>query len=329
MKTEAFYLMGGTALSLALILSGCGSSGTTDTTTTTPDTKTMYTVSGTVPGTLIEAFCKDGSYYSVNSIQNGTGQHPFTLTLPADTECKFIMTTNENDPDITKRIVTPVLLQDANITASYFQLKSDTDIGYIPLPTTGAGIQTPVVITVADERVVVTQVAYDPLDKDADNIPNLYEDDDNDGIYNIYDDDDDNDGIKDYEDDDYKYDKDGDGIEDRYDSDDDNDHIRDEEDDDSEYYTTPSSDYTGSTPVTLPTSYTPDAGRLLGSQCAQCHGTNGISVNDWDSIAGEDDLHDEMFEDDEPIMMTQAKGYTPNEITLIENWLKTLKKYDD
>ena len=117
-----------------------------------------------------------------------------------------------------------------------------------------------------------------------------------------------------------------DGITNRYDNDD---HITDEEEDDSKYYTTPSSDHTSSTPVTLPTSYTPDAGRLLGSQCAQCHGTNGISVNDWDSIAGEDDLHDEMFEDDEPIMMTQAKGYTPNEITLIENWLKTLKKYDD
>jgi len=81
------------------------------------------------------------------------------------------------------------------------------------------------------------------------------------------------------------------------------------------------------TPVTLPISYTPDTGRLLGSQCAQCHGTNGVSVNGWDSIAGEDELADEIY-DDEPIMTAQAHGYTSEEITLIGNWLKTLPKND-
>ncbi|MEA2027720.1 MAG: hypothetical protein U9N49_01920 [Campylobacterota bacterium] len=81
------------------------------------------------------------------------------------------------------------------------------------------------------------------------------------------------------------------------------------------------------TPTTLPISYTPDSGRLLGSQCAQCHGTNGVSVNGWDSIAGEDDLADEIY-DDEPIMSAQAHGYTSEEITLIGNWLKTLPKND-
>ncbi|CAA6815741.1 MAG: Unknown protein [uncultured Sulfurovum sp.] len=78
----------------------------------------------------------------------------------------------------------------------------------------------------------------------------------------------------------------------------------------------------------LPLSYTADAGRLLGSQCAQCHGTNGVSVNSWDSIAGENDLADEIF-DDEPIMTAQAHGYTAEEITLIGNWLKTLSKTED
>jgi len=73
--------------------------------------------------------------------------------------------------------------------------------------------------------------------------------------------------------------------------------------------------------------YTANEGRLLGSQCAQCHGTNGISVNKWDSIAGEDDLLDEIF-DDEPIMNAQAHGYTNEEILLIESWLKTLKDND-
>ena len=83
------------------------------------------------------------------------------------------------------------------------------------------------------------------------------------------------------------------------------------------------------TSITLPIEYTPDVGRLLGSQCAQCHGTNGVSTNKWDSIAGEDDLQDEIFEDDEPIMSAQAHGYTSGEILLIGNWLKTLKNDDN
>jgi len=74
--------------------------------------------------------------------------------------------------------------------------------------------------------------------------------------------------------------------------------------------------------------YTADAGRLLGSQCAQCHGMNGISTNEWDSIAGEDELESEIFEDDEPIMSAQAHGYTSEEIILISNWLKTLQTND-
>ena len=100
------------------------------------------------------------------------------------------------------------------------------------------------------------------------------------------------------------------------------------------------SDYTGTTDIEnsdndtlatdilLPTTYTADAGRLLGSQCAQCHGTNGVSTNEWDSIAGEDELEDEIYEDDEPIMSAQAHGYTSEEIILIGNWLKTLKSND-
>jgi mono/diheme cytochrome c family protein len=82
------------------------------------------------------------------------------------------------------------------------------------------------------------------------------------------------------------------------------------------------------TDILLPTTYTVDAGRLLGSQCAQCHGTNGVSTNEWDSIAGEDELEDEIYEDDEPIMMAQAHGYTSEEIILIGNWLKTLSTND-
>ena len=82
------------------------------------------------------------------------------------------------------------------------------------------------------------------------------------------------------------------------------------------------------TDIVLSTAYTENAGRLLGSQCAQCHGTNGVSVNSWDSIAGEDNLEDEIYEDDEPIMSAQAHGYTSEEIILIGDWLKTLKNND-
>lgn len=83
-----------------------------------------------------------------------------------------------------------------------------------------------------------------------------------------------------------------------------------------------------STDIVLPTAYNANAGRLLGSQCAQCHGTNGVSTNSWDSIAGEDNLEDEIYEDDEPIMSAQAHGYTSEEIILIGDWLKTLKNND-
>ena len=42
----------------------------------------------------------------------------------------------------------------------------------------------------------------------------------------------------------------------------------------------------------------PDIDRLLASQCAQCHGTDGNAVGDIDSLAGEDfnELVDEMLE---------------------------------
>lgn len=87
-------------------------------------------------------------------------------------------------------------------------------------------------------------------------------------------------------------------------------------------------DYGSYVPVTwqLPQGYTPDEGRLLGSQCAQCHGTNGISVTRWDGIAGEDDnLYSEMYEyGPGHIMRAQAQGYTLQEIGLIERWLRSL-----
>jgi sulfide dehydrogenase cytochrome subunit len=71
--------------------------------------------------------------------------------------------------------------------------------------------------------------------------------------------------------------------------------------------------------------------RLLASQCAQCHGTNGYAVGDIDSIAGEDaiDMYDDLADmrgEDNPdnIMDHQALGYTDDQIRRIAAYYSTL-----
>lgn len=67
----------------------------------------------------------------------------------------------------------------------------------------------------------------------------------------------------------------------------------------------------------------PAAGRLLASQCAQCHGTDGHAVSGFESLAGEsaDEIFKELKEmqaDTTPdIMDLQARGYTDAQIRLI------------
>lgn len=327
MKIQNRYLVAGYSAALCLGLVGCGGGSSTpsDTDTNTPEStsESTYTLSGTVPGTLIEAFCKDGGYYSVNSTDNGTESHPFSITLPSDVNCKLIMTTNEKDADPANHIITPILVSNGTETSSYFQLSGDIDMGHIPLPMTGAGVQTAITVSMNNELMAINSFTYDALDTDGDNIPNVYEDDDNDSIVNKYDEDDDNDGIVDSQDPDYANDSDGDGVDNEYDTTD-NDEEETDETTSSDGTTTPVS-----STVTLPSTYTANAGRLLGSQCAQCHGTNGVSTNSWESIAGESELAHEIYEDGEPIMSAQADGYTSAEITLIGNWLKTLPKNED
>jgi len=355
MKVHNKLFLLGYPLGLSLILLGCGGgSSSSNTPTTGTSTPTTYKVTGSVPGTLIEAFCKDGSYYSVNSDNNGSAKHPFSLALPVGVNCKFIMTTNEKDVDTTKHIVTPLFFNNGTTTSTYFNASADVEIGYVPLSLTGAGLQNP--ITVENTNLKVTTFTNDPLDDDNDGIPNVYEDDDNDGVVNKYDDDDDGDGIVDSKDADNNLDSDGDGIENRYDvdddndgiedskdtdrdndgiedsedDDDDNDGIKDAEDDDDNNDGIKDSDTNNNTPttpnVTIPATFKADDGRLLASQCAQCHGTNGVSVNSWDSIAGENNLASEFFEDEEEIMTAIAHGFTSSEVTLMGNWLRTLSK---
>jgi hypothetical protein len=302
MKTTSLKL---SALASALILVGCGGSSTTDAAVTS--TNSLSKISGTVPGTLIEAFCADGSYYKVISTDNNTNEHPFEIEIPSTVSCSLVMTTNENDE--AKKVITQIGVITSDANGTVFTATGDINLGHIPLAMDPSDINdangdhvSDDILSIQVDGISIEVELENPLDDDDDGLVNVYEDDDNDGIHNR--DDDDDDGDKEI---DIDNDLDDDGIDNENDVDDDNDG----------YADTP-----------LPTAYTADTGRLLGSQCAQCHGTNGISSNEWDSIAGEDELESEIFEDDEPIMSAQAHGYTSEEIILIGNWLKTLKTND-
>ena len=71
----------------------------------------------------------------------------------------------------------------------------------------------------------------------------------------------------------------------------------------------------------------PPAGRLLASQCAQCHGTNGQAAGDIDSLLGESaqELYEEVLEikystNTNDTMHRQAKGYTDAQLRLIADY---------
>lgn len=69
-----------------------------------------------------------------------------------------------------------------------------------------------------------------------------------------------------------------------------------------------------------------EAGRLLASQCAQCHGTNGAGPG-FEELAGKDlfnDLIEMKYRPIEGIMDRQARGYTDAQLRLIADYLSTL-----
>jgi hypothetical protein len=223
----AGFILAGTA---AFTLVGCGGGGSTASTTLTSK------ISGTVPGTLIEAFCEDGSYYSVSSTNNGTSEHPFEIEIPSSLSCRLVMTTNENDD--ANKVVTPIGIITADGNGTLFQAAADIDLGYIDLAmsredindTEGDGVSDDILsITVGGELFVV-ELENDPMDSDGDDLLDIYDNDDGDEYSNHDDDDDDNDGILDV--DEHDNDLDGDGIDNDNDVDDDNDGLDDDEDDD-------------------------------------------------------------------------------------------------
>jgi hypothetical protein len=317
----------GLSLSLATFIVGCGGGGG-GTTTTSPST---YSISGTVPGTVIEAYCEDGSFYTVNSTDNNTNKHPFSLNIPNGLNCKLVMITNETASNPADYIITPIEIEADGQSSTYLTIDKDIQLGNIPLETPGInsgwtpGVRTPLKVTINGKKVHVKKVSYDPMDTDNDGILNVYENDDNDSLPNKYDDDYDNNGIKDVNE--VSSDKDHDGINDNYDKDDDNDGKEDSKDNhndnpgsnDNDNNQSNNNNNSGST-IILPSTFTANTGRLLGSQCAQCHGTNGVSSSGIDSIKGEDNLTHEIYDDD-ALMNAQANGYTSTEILAIESWL--------
>lgn len=69
----------------------------------------------------------------------------------------------------------------------------------------------------------------------------------------------------------------------------------------------------------------PNVNRLLASQCAQCHGTDGYAIGDMDGLAGDEDLAEDLLdmkgEDKaEDIMDHQALGYTNDQIRRIASY---------
>jgi hypothetical protein len=284
------------SITIGAVLAGCSSSGDQEA------MQSEYSILGRVPGTLIEAFCDDGRYFSTHSDSSGPDdQHPFELELPVNLSCRLVMTTGE---DSSSPVVTPIGFISAEISSIAFQGDRDIDIGYIPLamqPDPGCAVappsptydkdcdgivDSPIYVEVEDDEIKIILATSDPMDEDRDNIIDAYEDDDDDGIPNCKDDnagtnDLDGDGIENHDDvdddndeklDDEDPDDDNDGVNDDYDDEDGDDHDEDSEN--------------GSAPTF--TADDPSAGRLLvATQCAQCHGTDGFSKSDIDSIAGE------------------------------------------
>ena len=187
-------------------------------------------VLGTVPGTRIEAFGDNGSYYVISSTHNGTGEHPFQLDLPPGIGFRIVMITNEGTPE---QVVTPIAFRDSSgRVLSRLVLDPDDriDLGYVPLRMgrNEAAAEDMDGDGVLDAPMVLDDVgANNPLaqsDSDNDDIDD-YNDPDHGGYH--YDDDthdpqdEDDDGVPNVYDDDYvaaANDTDGDGLPDSVDA---------------------------------------------------------------------------------------------------------------
>ncbi len=136
-----------------------------------------------------------------------------------------------------------------------------------------------------------------------------------------------------FADDDHDHDgyHDNDHDRDGYDDNERDDEYDEHDDHDDEYYNDTPSPNTAPAPPTPPASNLyPDGARLLAAQCAQCHGTEGVSITGIDSLREEsDEIAEEMFEmkysnDLNDIMHRHAMGYSDEEIRKIDAYFRAL-----
>jgi len=117
---------------LALLQAACGGGGSGSSSNVSPSA--AASIGGTVPGTVIEAFGDNGSYYAVDSNSNGTARHPFRLKLPAGVGFHLVMVTGEGSPD---QVVTPIGFRDSSgsvRTRLMLGAGDSIDLGHVPLP---------------------------------------------------------------------------------------------------------------------------------------------------------------------------------------------------
>lgn len=177
-------------LSLATVITGCGGGGNSS------NNNKNVALKGTVPGTLIEAFCDDKSYHKTNSINNGTTKHPFAINLPKGVACRVIMTIRENDP--TNKIITPILFKKGSKKTNAIKLFKDTDIGYVPLPQASTSQNDknsdhikdePLEVDISNHDLeVLNDIDSNPFDKNHDGLIDGYEDKDHNGILDGFED---------------------------------------------------------------------------------------------------------------------------------------------
>ncbi|NNJ97073.1 MAG: cytochrome c [Gammaproteobacteria bacterium] len=216
---------------LAILQSGCGDDGSSGSASLPSGTS----VSGTVPGTVIEAYGDNGSYYAVKSTDDGTAMHPFTLDVPAGVGFHMVMITGDGTSE---EVVTPIGFRDSSgrvRTRLMLDKGEQVDLGHVPLHMgRNAAAQDDLDDDgVLDHPLVLDDVgAGNPLslsDVDDDGV-NDWDDDDH-GGYHYHSDtvdpqDHDDDGIPNVYDHDHAEhpdDRDGDGLPDHIDANPDND----------------------------------------------------------------------------------------------------------
>jgi hypothetical protein len=188
-----------------LLLSGCGGGGGGGGSDTSSDT---VNITGTVPGTRIEAFADNGAYYVTESVDNGTASHPFTLAVPPRMGLRLVMITGAGTTD---EVIAPIGFRGNGVLHTRLLLGgcAQADLGHVPVPmgrneaapfdADGDGVlDAPLVLDDVGARNPLTQCdadgdgmndwddpdhggshygpgTTDPMDHDGDGIPNHYD----------------------------------------------------------------------------------------------------------------------------------------------------------